>query len=229
MLNLFKSRGISNINFSCFNTTDLLCIKECIVHSEGILIALSSCKIIAILDEDNEEYIFKTGGYNRKLKDFEEIYDKFKSNHKVVCRSSFNDLCIKLCLRAYIEESNIFFCNDKTELEKFYSKFDVIPDTENLSDDSILEVIYVPDDDFDEIQFENFLKKYKLSVKEYSKITVHKKTIYIKNGSLVAPINSLIEFIESQPGEVMEAECGPQRVHIIRFNKNKFSKLKLLK
>ena len=229
MLNIMKCRGINKIDFNNFNIIEMQCIKDCIKQSSGIIIGIPSCKIMVALKEN--KFIFKTEGYNRTLQEYEQIYFDNVKDESNGNKNKLYDICIKMCLRAYVEECNLFFFTTVDELLKFYDKFDVIPDTEQLKDDkaAMLEVIYVPNDKFTEIQFERFLDKHKLNIEEYSKITVHKKTVYIKNGTLLAPINSLIEFIESQKGEIIEAECGPQRVHIVRFDSSKFSPLKLLK
>ena len=229
MLNIMKCRGINKIDFNNFNIIEMQCIKDCIKQSSGIIIGIPSCKIMIALKEN--KFIFKTEGYNRTLQEYEQIYFDNVKDESNGNKNKLHDICIKMCLRAYVEECNLFFFTAVDELLKFYDKFDVIPDTEQLKDDkaAMLEVIYVPNDKFTDIQFERFLDKHKLDIEEYSKVTVHKKTIYIKNGTLLAPINSLIEFIESQKGEIIEAECGPQRVHIVRFDSSKFSPLKLIK
>lgn len=229
MLNIMKCRGINKIDFNNFNIIEMQCIKDCIKQSSGIIIGIPSCKIMVALKEN--KFIFKTEGYNRILQEYEKIYFDNVKDESNGNKNKLYDVCIKMCLRAYVEECNLFFFTTVDELLKFYDKFDVIPDTEQLKDDkaAMLEVIYVPNDKFTDIQFERFLDKHKLDIEEYSKVTVHKKTIYIKNGTLLAPINSLIEFIESQKGEIIEAECGPQRVHIVRFDSSKFSPLKLIK
>ena len=230
MVNIMKCRGVNKIDFNSFNIIEMQCIKECIRQSSGIIIGIPSCKIMVSLNNENK-FTFKTEGYNRTLQEYEQIYFDNVKDESNGDKRKFQDVCMKMCLRAYIEECNIFFFTTVEELDKFYEKFDVIPDTEQLKDDkaAMLEVIYVPHTNYTEIQFERFLEKFKLDVEEYSKITVHKKTIYIKNGTLLAPINSLIEFIEAQKGDIIEAECGPQRVHIVKFDSSKFSPLKLIK
>ena len=229
MLNIMKCRGLNKIDFNNFNIIELQCIKDCIKQSSGIIMGIPSCKIMVALKEN--KFIFKTEGYNRTLQEYEKIYFDNVKDESNGNKNKLYDVCIKMCLRAYVEECNLFFFTTVDELLKFYDKFDVIPDTEQLKDDkaAMLEVIYIPNDKFTNIQFERFLDKHKLDIEEYSKITVHKKTIYIKNGTLLAPINSLIEFIESQKGEIIDAECGLQRVHIVRFDSSKFSPLKLIK
>ena len=160
MVNIMKCRGVNKIDFNSFNIIEMQCIKDCIRQSSGIIIGIPSCKIMVSLNNENK-FTFKTEGYNRTLQEYEQIYFDNVKDESNGDKRKFQDVCMKMCLRAYIEECNIFFFTTVEELDKFYEKFDVIPDTEQLKDDkaAMLEVIYVPHTNYTEIQFERFLEK----------------------------------------------------------------------
>ena len=225
-----KFKGLSKITSKSNDLLALNALIRDLYKYNAAIIVMPNLKIFLAYDDEEEESVFNTGGYNKLLAEIEEIYFNGIHDYDNYTKNEFYDTLARLLIRVSLEESNLFLIDKLSTAKEFYNKMDVMPNPDNYKEDKMadVEIVYVPTQDFTEIQFERFIEKNKIELNDYIKTSVHSKVFYIK-GNLLAPITSLIEFIGSNPGDLIAAEYGPQRLIIHVFNPDKYSKLKLLK